>query len=259
MVRILGLYREKKLAGKPEADNQIADAVGNALRRKPLVETVEMMRSEGLRLDFPYPQLIFSMARGPDALSVLSCAAAHAPVVNTPAAVQSCLRRSNLHDTMAKAGIPFPETRVFKEHEVLGLVPPFVLKRTATHGKSRDTLLISSKEDIAALPALIREIDDSFYLVQELIGGRTFKFYGIGNEIFPLAFADAASKPKIAELADYARGMARCLDLDVFGGDFIYTSRNEFYFVDVNDWPSFSAIRAEAAEKIADLLLARTK
>ncbi len=259
-MRVLGIYREKNLAGKPESDNRIADAVASSLLRNPLVEQVEMRKGEKLTCirEGPLPALVFSMARSSKALMELAhLSLRKVPVVNSAYAVSACHRRRSLYDSLLKMGIPVPQTRIMGRLDVIAQVPPFVIKRLTTHGKSQDTLVISSREDLEAAAGMLRERTDDEYLVQKFIQGRHFKFYGVGKDIFPLEFPAAATSGKVAELVDYARAIADYLDLEVYGGDFIYASDGQLVFVDVNDWPSFSPVREEAAQKIADLLAAK--
>lgn len=254
-MRIMGVYREEKLAGKPEADRKIALAVADALRKNPLVEDVRMVRGEDTEQFSASPiSAIFSMARSRKALEALSKFASEMAIVNSPISASLSQQRYAIYYNMNNAGIPAPKTRGMRPPEVLGQEPPFVIKRIYTHGKPDDTLVIKSKKELDAAAKLIEQRKDSFYLVQEFIEGQAFKFYGVGEDVFPLAFADAAPKEKVSALADYAKAMAKICMLDVYGGDFIYTSDGRFYFTDLNDWPSFSPIREHAAQKIADII-----
>ena len=44
---------------------------------------------------------------------------------------------------------------------------------------------------------------------------------------------------------------AKTIGLEIYGGDCIVTADGEIFIIDLNDFPSFSAIRAEAAKEIA--------
>jgi len=254
-MKILGIHREERLAGKPEADRKIALAVADVLRQRPLVEEVRLIKGEDVDSFLSGSRsAIFSMARGREALHTLSQFTLEIPVVNKPLSVYFCHLRDSLYRNLAKAGIPVPETRKMGSSEVLGQSPPFVLKRMYTHGKADDTIVIRSAQELDAAAKIIEKRDDRFYLVLPFIEGEHFKFYGVGEDVFPLGFAGAAPRMKVDELVDYARAMAKINLLDVYGGDLICTPDHQIYFTDLNDWPSFSPIREEAAQKIADLL-----
>lgn len=48
---------------------------------------------------------------------------------------------------------------------------------------------------------------------------------------------------------------AKALNINIFGGDCIITAEEEIYIIDLNDFPSFSACRDEAAKKIATSII----
>lgn len=56
------------------------------------------------------------------------------------------------------------------------------------------------------------------------------------------------------EVEDTALRVARALDLMVFGMDCVVGSDGRLTVIDVNDWPSFTVCRTEAAEAIAALI-----
>jgi hypothetical protein len=89
--------------------------------------------------------------------------------------------------------------------------------------------------------------------------GRTVKFYGVrGTPFFRSYAGDGAdlgpAPPAWRELAERA---AAALGLAIYGGDLVVGEADGPLLVDVNDWPSFSRCRAEAAEAIAEHLFSR--
>jgi hypothetical protein len=91
------------------------------------------------------------------------------------------------------------------------------------------------------------------------VPGRTVKFYAVRGTGFFRAYAEDGSEqaaPPAAwhEVADRA---AEALGLSIYGGDVVVDASGAAAVVDVNDWPSFSRCRADAAEAIAAHLLAR--
>jgi len=55
----------------------------------------------------------------------------------------------------------------------------------------------------------------------------------------------------------YADMLAKKLRVPVYGGDIVIDEDGEFWFIDFNDFPSFSSCRARAAEAIAQRILQR--
>jgi hypothetical protein len=91
------------------------------------------------------------------------------------------------------------------------------------------------------------------------VPGRTIKFYGVlGTGFFRAYAADgeelAQAPPAWAALAERA---ADALGLAIYGGDLVVDEGGAAVVVDVNDWPSFSLCRREAAAAIAEHLLGR--
>jgi glutathione synthase/RimK-type ligase-like ATP-grasp enzyme len=56
-----------------------------------------------------------------------------------------------------------------------------------------------------------------------------------------------------------AQKAAIAIGLDIYGGDAIITPQGEIFIIDINDFPSFSAIRDIAAKEIATLIMNKTK
>ena len=52
---------------------------------------------------------------------------------------------------------------------------------------------------------------------------------------------------------------SRDTEVEVFGGDAIITPEGKIYIIDINSWPSFARVRAEAAVQIARRLRLRLR
>jgi len=93
------------------------------------------------------------------------------------------------------------------------------------------------------------------------VPGETIKFYGVTGTGFFRAYAGDSSSPRPAPAAwaEAAEAGARALGLAVFGGDLVADAAGRPWLVDVNDWPSFSRCRRDAAAAIAQYLLARLR
>jgi len=88
--------------------------------------------------------------------------------------------------------------------------------------------------------------------IRSHVVGDWVKFYGVrGTRFFYYCRPQGGSNPIDEQMlrvqADQA---ARTVNLDVYGGDFIVRSDGTPVLVDLNDWPSFSPCREEAAKAI---------
>ena len=96
-------------------------------------------------------------------------------------------------------------------------------------------------------------------VVEAHVPGRPVKFYGVRGTRFFRSYAEDGADlgpgpPSWRQLAERA---AAALGLAIYGGDLVAGEREEVLLVDVNDRPSFSRCRAEAAEAIAEHLFSR--
>ncbi|MBI4375007.1 MAG: hypothetical protein HY549_01015, partial [Elusimicrobia bacterium] len=64
---------------------------------------------------------------------------------------------------------------------------------------------------------------------------------------------------EIEDLAFQAETAARAIKLEIFGGDAIISPEGPIYIIDINSWPSFARVRAEASVQIARRLRARLR
>ncbi|MBI2583586.1 MAG: hypothetical protein HYW25_02875 [Candidatus Aenigmarchaeota archaeon] len=244
---ILGIYREATTAGKPEADIKIADAVAAELGRKG---HRVVMTDKPQEESFDSYNAIFSMARSPGTLDLLESAEREGiVVVNSSRAIRACFNRESVYRLMQENGIPVPAT----EKMLLDRIPrrfPLMLKRADTHGKAGDTAEIKIEDDLARALQTFRERGVEEVLVQDYVGGRHVKFYGVGDKVYLPSYEGERAD----DMRTFACQTARLVGLDVYGGDIMYDGRTA-YVVDINDWPSFSSMREEAARAIAEHIL----
>ena len=64
---------------------------------------------------------------------------------------------------------------------------------------------------------------------------------------------------EIEDLAAQAELAAKAVAVEVFGGDAIITPEGAIYVIDINSWPSFARVRAEAAVQISRRLRLRLR
>lgn len=127
-----------------------------------------------------------------------------------------------------------------------------------------DVVLLHDEREWKAVEA--RGITD--FIIEQHIKGDLIKFYSItGTDFFYWChptfskFGKEVENGKVAgykfcteKLKKEADKLATAAGLTIYGGDAIVDCEGHFYIIDMNDWPSFSPCREEAARFISGLL-----
>lgn len=256
------MYRERALSpGKVEADAAILDAVLSRLAAAGW--QTGRLSADNIPPDPPAAVLILHLAQGPQALDVLEQWEKHGVrLVNSPQAVRRCYRRS-LFPVLAREGIAYPKTRFYSvpEAEAAWLVEfpgPGWLKRAEVHAEvPGDVKRIGTLAEALEVVADFRGRGIKSLIWQEHVPGREIKFYGVGPGLLFRAYAGDSPEPVegalfSASLQRLAEQAARLAGVVVFGGDAIITPEGQPVLIDLNDWPSFSRCREEAAQEIVN-------
>lgn len=247
----IGVYREARFSpGKAEDDRAILDRTAAELRRAGVA--VEMADGDCLPSLERAPVLVFAMCQGERALAWLDEAATRSPVVNRPEAIRGCYR-VNLVERLARRGVPQPRWAIAGEHFPEGLGAGPWLKRGDVHAmEAGDVRRVFTAEEWMGIAADFRRRGIGRAIVQEHADGAVYKFYGVRGGFFRAFGLPAGQEGAAAALAERA---ADALGLDVYGGDGV--AGRSLALIDVNDWPSFSRCRDEAAAAIGRRLLER--
>ena len=180
-------------------------------------------------------------------------------------------------------------TRLLKEHDIPQ--PPFVIgKRDALPQESEFPLWVKRgdgwsccKEDVCyaknrdealAAIALLERAGVEEFVYSKHIEGDIIKFYGVDGGFFFHTYPNV-EKGKfgwekmngeqkhypfdIEAMKDIVFAAAKATGLQIFGGDCIVDKEGDIYVIDINDFPSFGAVRSEAAVAIAELVLRTNK
>jgi glutathione synthase/RimK-type ligase-like ATP-grasp enzyme len=262
-MRFLGICRQTEFSpNHVMSDRLIFTKTTEALARRG-VEVVAIDESEVGAGRIGHA-LVFSMAQGPRASEVLARIerAQGCLIVNSPRAVMNCYR-VHMARHLPAAGIPFPRSVIVDTaHDPL----PDALAFTGKTWVKRGDVHAVHLEDVtlAYRPQECREVLQEFRqrgithaVLQEHVPGDVVKFYAVrGEGFFEWFYLNGGSAPfdpgKLQALADAS---AQALSLDVYGGDAIVGPDGRLVIIDVNDWPSFSAVRDAASEAIASLLV----
>lgn len=270
-MEVIGIQRAKKFSpNSVEKDLAIIEAVV-----KPFGGSI-IPEEEFSSLDF-VPDIVFSMARTPSALGLLSTMEAKGSlVINSPKGVRQC-RRSTLEAIMKENHLPAPPGVHGKEKTLRSVTSDgdskagYWLKRGDMAAENCNDVVFC--EDMVALAKAeenfkARGITDM--VVQQHVAGDVVKFYGVeGTGFFRTYYPsdDGMTKfgnEKVNGIAHHyfyqkerlqavAEQVSRLALTPVYGGDAIVDKNGDFVIIDFNDWPSFSRCRADAAEAIREL------
>ncbi len=233
----------------------------------------------------------FCMGRSEAALTRLRTFEERGTVVVNSATALLRADRDVVDAAMRSAGVPLPAVRAVdvcapaaprldfeKKHTAADAPARFWLKRCDACAQEKgDVRFIASDADVLDALADFRRRGVKRAMLVEHVPGDLVKFYGVeGTPFFfvchPTAPASAAapsaqnfskfgleshngaargyafSSARLKEAADAA---ARATGFIVYGGDAVVRADGTFAVIDFNDWPSFAACRADAADAIA--------
>ena len=192
-------------------------------------------------------------------------------VVNSTAAIGNCSRRCFMR-ILEEAEIPQPSfCEVRDEKEFTGLHFPAWIKHSEGWSRHKNDVCFAKDAQQAAeafRQMRARGIDTCIHCNH--IEGDIIKFYGVGHRYFHYSYP-SPEKSKFGlekingvpnhhpfnpdKLKEIVFTAAKAIGLDIYGGDCIINSKGEISVIDINDFPSFSAVRNEAAKEIATYIL----
>ncbi len=255
MTTIVGIFREPEFSPGRVADDAAI-----------LERTALALATRGIEVRLGAPRLalaggvdaVLAMCQSPAALVVLDEAATRVPVLNGARAIRNCFRAETVR-LLDAAGIPFPATSVYATDAVGVTGAPCWVKRGDVHAMEADDVVFARDDGaLARILAAFRARGIARAALQSHVDGPVVKFYGTADGRFFRAYTELPQAPAALDrLCAVACAGAAALGLDVFGGDLVVSADGQPVLIDVNDWPSFARCRDEAAEAIADYVLAR--
>lgn len=217
-------------------------------------------------------QAIIHMSRTATTLQRLKEHEAEGTVIlNTPGSVENC-SRIKMVQTLERNGIKQPQYKIINSNdEITGITYPAWIKRGEGWSCHKEDVAYvkDAAEAIKAFAAIKGEA-----VICDHIAGDIVKFYGIGERFFSYSYPDVEKTKfgleringtpqkypfKVEDLKETAFKAAEALGLSIFGGDAIITPEGEIYIIDLNDFPSFSPVREEAAREIATIVIENIK
>lgn len=279
MKRILGIFRAACFSpGMIERDEAILRAVAKRLEEAHYA--VNLIHEEEFNTSVPIPDIVLHMARSPYALSILEDWQESGCHVLNPIESVRNVERENLALYCAKLEIPTPDTWIVDTANIHPgeITFPCWVKRTGACTQQPDDICYIP--DIDAYRSCIsrfhtRNINKA--VVMGHLEGVNIKFYGIqGTDFFhhlPAGKLGYTKWPSFSLPSNWNRNldsemtsaMSQIRSLlnelktpdnnwpfpIIYGGDAIIGSDGIARIIDLNDWPSFSVCREEAADAIA--------
>ena len=218
--------------------------------------------------------VVCTMSRTADIIERLRQAEANGiTVINTTAAVENCSRKRFM-EILHRNAIPQPPYHIVNCIDRLceDCFPCWIKKADGWSNHSDDVTFATTMQEAADAICQMNARGITECIQMQHCTGDIIKFYGVGNEFFHYSYPGNGKFGKEAingapqhysfdsgTLKHHAQGAAKAIGLDIYGGDAIITPQGEIYIIDMNDFPSFTAIRDIAAKEIATLIMNKTR
>lgn len=269
MSHLVAIYRSPSYSPLQHRvnDTAILDATVSRLEGQGwwVTKTTELEVERGL---LPAAELYLNMCQGSLAAEqLMPLESDGAVVVNRPSSALDC-HRYRLVKRLGDSTLPFPRTLILATAapppppaQLAGLSPHHQdvwVKRGDVHAMAAEDVIPVRNDQVVGALAQFASRGIRRVAVQEHVRGPVLKFYGVTQRRF-FRFYDAKWGPGgPAPVVDEARLRAVAFDaadrlrLQVFGGDVALPAPDRPVLIDLNDWPSFTSCRADAAGAIAD-------
>ena len=273
-MNILFIFRAPEFSPNMEdKDAAILEAVADSVRN--MGHAVCFMRETELTEPQTDVQAVFSMGRHASTVGILKdMENKGVRVFNSPASIELCGNRAEQMRLLAEGNIPIPPTSIVEldndEH-----YPDFPLWMKRGDGFSQspqDVAYVDSVEEATEHCRWMRQQGYKTVVCSQHLDGDLVKFYGViggGQPFFYWYYAtDGHSKFGLESRngtkqgydfnREYMRSVcesaAGVVGLSVYGGDCIVDKDGNIFLIDLNDWPSFSKCRQDAAVAISALV-----
>ena len=217
-------------------------------------------------------QLVCTMSRTESTLARLKKAEEQGiAVLNSTNAVENCSRRCFMEILQANA-IAQPSFAVVNSAAELKkkYYPCWIKKSNGWSCHKDDICYAQTEHEATAAIEQMAAQGVKEYIQTQHYPGDVVKFYGIGDNFFHHCYPTESKfgEEKIngapahysfdeAELKNIAQKAAKAIGLTIYGGDAIITPQGNIFIIDINDFPSFTAIRDIAAKEIATLIMSK--
>ena len=235
---------------------------------------VEVVQLDG-EAELPHDiDIVCSMSRTASILQQLKSAEMRGvKVLNPTAAVENCSRKDFM-SILGENDIPQPHYKVIGTADELldNCFPCWIKKAEGWSNHKEDVSFAQTKEEAATAMALLASHGIRQAIQMLHCRGDIVKFYGIGDTLFHYSYPinskfgheEVNGTPQkysfnANKLKEIAQRAAKAIGLAIYGGDAIITPQGEISIIDMNDFPSFTVIREEAAQEITELIMNNIK
>ena len=244
-----------------DRDDAILHAVCEELQQKLSLTNPILVIDEDDFAKVPTKARVYvTMARSAAALLALGRKTKEGALcVNSVTGVSHC-QRTLLTTLMREHHIPMPTER--------GENGTWLKRGDAAAQSKGDVVFCPDQEALMKAIAGFKARGISEYVTSAHVEGDLVKFYGVGRRFFRYSYPTDDGFSKFGD--EQRNGAARHYPFDedalrkdafrlaeltgatAYGGDAIIDERGQYFFIDFNDWPSFSRCRGEAAKAIAE-------
>lgn len=219
-------------------------------------------------------QLVCSMSRTAETIGRLKRAEQQdIIVINPTTAVENCSRKQFM-EILRYNGILQPAYSII--HGAGGLTsecyPCWIKKANGWSTHKEDICYAQNSEEATRAIERMAQRGIKEFIQMQHSHGDIVKFYGIADRLFHHTYPTGGKfgheeingAPRhyafdTAALENIAQRAARAIGLEIYGGDAIITPQGEIFIIDINDFPSFTAVREAAAAEIAQLIISKTE
>ena len=272
MKSIVGIYRASQFSPNMEdSDAAILNAVADRLRQSGYVVTC-VHEERLVKTDVEAADVVLTMGRLTSTLNLLQEVESEGvKVINSPIAIRHC-ERKRFTQILMDEDVPFAQSRVFQSSDNItwDLFPCWLKKGEGYAEVAEDVVYVRNADELAVQVDRMRRRGIATLVVSQHLEGDLIKFYGVrGAGFFFWSYASDRpdkfgnnpinhqtqgyrfSEQALQEISNHA---ATVIGLDVYGGDCVVSDNGTIQLIDINDWPSFSQCREQAAEKIIRLI-----
>ena len=271
--KILALYRQKDFSPNSEdKDTSILNAVVENLKQKGYkIDCINEIDFSKTNDDY---SLVISMARGEKTIEILSDLEKRGTkVINSTLSIKNCFREQQTK-ILQQNNISIPKTILIdtNNYDIESIKQfsegNFWIKRADFQTmEEQDVCRPISFEQTKTILLNYKTRGISKAIISEHIEGDVIKFYGIRHtDFFSFSYPTEDkfhNKINVSEnrisfnpqtfIEDVNKAI-NLLDLDIYGGDAVIDEKGQYYIIDLNDFPSFSACRLQAATEIANIV-----
>lgn len=217
--------------------------------------------------------IVCTMSRTSDTLNRLKKAEEQGIIVINPtASVENC-SRIRFMEILRDNRVPQPAFRIVDSADGLdtGLYPSWIKKAEGWSTAKEDVCFAGNHDEAVQAVTQMKAQGIGQYIQMQHCKGDIIKFYGVGNTLFHFFYPESGKfgheeingTPQqypfdTNRLKETAQKAAKAIGLDIYGGDAIITPEGDISIIDINDFPSFTAIRDKAAKEIALLIMSKT-